>query len=439
VARRASILLLALLLISFLAVPILPGQEQNQEEEQSDIDSLFEDPDAGIIEDEETTPEHGSSEEGADDGAAQQEGDEEGVDLEALTTFPTTFRGSVKSSAGAALGFEEWPGSDAADDREAEDLLRGSGVYDMSATFSVDARPEPYLRFYSSVKTELNEDAMSFTTPAVNELFVDYTLAERYFFRAGKQNLKWGQGRLLGNPANLVDRVDDGVAIRATSPISPAIGGGSLNGVIYSKRSWVEEYRSGHPAAFAYAALYENTLGPLSFELSSHYKENELVGSAASVSFGLGPFDLTFEGLGRWDSQDPTDGLKEQGALAQLLYENSDRSWTFLAEYEYDSTVSDYQGQYAGIGIQAPKFGGGGWRPRLRWKHAFQDASGEVVPAISGTVAPRLTASIGVPVVYGTPGSYYREAQNETEDDEDAIPVDDVVSVLLGVSLSFSF
>ncbi|MFP4409236.1 MAG: hypothetical protein ACLFPW_12010 [Spirochaetaceae bacterium] len=439
--RRSSTFSCTLLLLACFLLLIPGSGAAAQEGESDDIDSLFEDPDSGVVDDEESG-QAGEEDDGEEDKEDKEDGEEplsEGVDLGALTTAPTTFRGRVNSSAGAALGFEEWPESDAAEGRDAEELLRGSGVYDMSATFSVDARPEPFLRFYGSLSTELNEDAMSFTTPSMNELFVDYTFADRYFFRAGKQNLKWGQARLLGNPANLVDRVSDGVAVRGTAPIPGGLGGGSLNGVIYSKRSWVEDYRSGHPGAFAYAALYENTFGPLSFELSSHYKEKELVGSAASVSFGLGRFDLTLEGLGRWNSEDPGDGIEEQGALAQLLYENSDRSWTFLAEYEYDSAVADNQGHYAGIGVQAPRFGGGGWRPQLRWKHAFEDDSGEVVPAISGTVAPRLTASIGVPVVYGAPGSHYREAQGDTEDDEDAIPVDDVVSVLLGVSLSFSF
>jgi CO dehydrogenase/acetyl-CoA synthase alpha subunit len=53
--------------------------------------------------------------------------------------------------------------------------------------------------------------------------------------------------------------------------------------------------------------------------------------------------------------------------------------------------------------------------------------------------------SIGVPVIYGAPGTYYRDALTEDAEtdpddrDEDAIPLDNVVTVLLGFSLSFSF
>lgn len=381
----------------------------------------------------------GSGEEGSDGAADDADGPDEGVDLDALTTAPTEVSLSVSGSAGAALGFEEWPESEAAEGREPRELLRGTGVYDMAARLSVDARPEPYLRFYGALRTELNEEAMSFTGPAVDELFVDYTLKETVFFRAGKQKLTWGQGRLLSNPANVVSRLSDGIGLRGTSPVPRPVGGGSVTGVLYSLPAWVEEYRPGHPAAFAYAGLYENRLGPVSFELSSHYKEDEPVGSAGSFSFGLGPVDFSFEVLGRWDSADPGSGFSDYGSLAQLLWESPGRNWSLLGEYEFDSAVADYQGHFAAVGLQGPGFGGG-WRPRLRWKHAFQDNSGELVPTISGTVAPRLTASLGLPIVYGEPGSYYREAQNDPADeDEQAIPVDDVVALLLGVQLDFTF
>jgi hypothetical protein len=94
-----------------------------------------------------------------------------------------------------------------------------------------------------------------------------------------------------------------------------------------------------------------------------------------------------------------------------------------------------------------PSLGGGGWRPGVRWRHAFEDNSGEVIPGISGTIAPRLSLSIGTPVIYGAPGSFYRDALTESveeeddplEEDEKLVPVDNVVTVLLGLRLSFSF
>ena len=433
--------LLPFFLTLLILVPLNPAAQE--------IDDLFDDPDRGIIEEDQGEEDarrsaesedpgavDGETEDGADSTAESSEpgsptGDSGGVDLDALTTGAPVLRGSLNARAGVALGLEEWPGTAAADGRGVEELRRASGFYDMSATLSVDARPEPYLRFYGSLTSDLDEDAMTFTGPNIGELFVDYTLRETLFFRAGKHSLTWGQGRLLNNPANLVSRVGDGVALRASYPL----GAGSLNGVLYATAAWVDEWRPGDPRAFGYAGLYEGTVGGLTFELSTHYKEGELTGSAVSLTYGLGPVDLTLEGVGRWDVLDPAAGVQETGALAQLFWESEGGRWTVLGEYEFDSTVADLRGQYAGLALQAPALGR--WRPRLRWLHAFQDNSGEILPALSATIAPSLSGSLGVPILYGGPRSYYRVG--ETIEEDESLPVEEVVSLLFGVSLSFSF
>lgn len=399
---------------------------------QDDIDDLFQDPETGILE--ETEPEPNEDESAPADSKEEATGaaeEDQAVDIAALTTHPPRFSGSVTSNAGVALGFEEWPQSDAADGRSAGQLLRASGLYDMIATVSVDARPASHLQFFGSVQSELNENAMTFGGPSINELFVDYTLRDTLFLRAGKQGLTWGQGRLLKNPANLVNRVSSGVAVRGSLPVGP----GSMNGVVYSIGGWVQRYRTGDPRAFAYGGLYEATLGPFTLEISGHYQVDELVANAASLTFGLGPIDLTFEGVGRWDEQEIVRGLQQTAALSQVYWESDGADWTVLVEYEYDSAVSPGTGHYVGIGLEGPSFGAAGWRPRARWLHAFQDDSGEFVPAVTGTVAPNLSLSIASPIVYGAPGSYYRAL----EDEDTALPVEDVVSVLLGLELSFSF
>jgi hypothetical protein len=411
------------------------------------MDDLFEETDETTQEGQDQPDE--DTNEGSDDssdedarGQSEAEADQDtesdqGVDIDSLTTSPLTFSGSVSSSAGISLGFEQWPGTSDADGRDALELLRGSGLYDMSARFDLDARPHPKLRFHARIGTELNEDAMRFTSPSVDELFVDYTFGENLFVRAGKQNLTWGEGRLLSNPANLVDRLSDGVALRASYPL----GGGSLTGAVYSIKEWVSQYRSGSPRAFAYAARYDNTFAGVTAQVASHYKYDELTESSGSLNFGLGPVDLSTEGVARWKIEDPSRGVESWAALGQFFWERG--GWSLLGEYEFDSTVDDSLGHFAALGLRMPAVGDSDWRPRIRWRHAFGDNSGEVLPAISGSVAPKLSASVSLPVVYGAVGSYYREAQGDVDPDEDdlsqAIPVDDVLSLLLGISLTFSF
>ncbi len=439
------------------------AQETNGGEDQAagqvGIDDLFSQPDSST--DDETgagDAEAETDEEEKPDGGAQDSTDESGgaVDLDALTTSPVKFSGKVSAGVGAGAGIGRWPGESGAEGQSVRDLMRYSGFYNTTATFSVDARPEPYLRFYSSFEVSLDDDNMTFNGPSVKEVFIDYTLDDTVFFRAGRQALTWGQGRLLSNPANLVDRVSDGVALRCTAPAGP----GTLSGVVYSKDSWINaEFAKYNPKAFGYAGQYEFSAGPLDLGLLGHFKMKddayEDIGAAATASFAVGPFDMAADFTGHWarpgepgvvvglEAWQPADWQ----ALGRLFWENDERSWSLLGEYEFDSTVAAWRGHYGALALRMPKLGGSSWRPALRWKHAFQDNSGEVLAGLDGTIAPKLKMSIGVPLIYGAPDTYYREALTEQvdgdndgiEEEENLIPVDNVVSLLLTIRLSFSF
>ncbi|MCF7929385.1 MAG: hypothetical protein K9L29_09915 [Spirochaetales bacterium] len=387
---------------------------------EGSIDGLFNEPDTESVDD--------------------AEGEEDTVDVGELTTAPLEVSGSVSAGIGAGLGLIEWPGSAAAGSRTAADLVRPSGFYSISSAVSVDARPEPYLRFYANVSTSLDEGVMDFPAPEVKELFIDYTLADTVFFRAGKQGLAWGQGRLLANPANLVSRVSDGVAFRTTVPAGP----GTLGGVIYSIEDWVNRYAAIDPRAFGFAGQWEATLGPLSLAAMGHYHVDEPVDAAAGVSFGLGEVNVAVDGAYHIDQGDPISSASSWEALGQLFWEDEGRNWSILTEYWFDSSVADRQGHQAGIGIRMPDLWSD-WRPAVSWKHAFQDHSGEVIAGIGGSIAPDLTMSIGLPVIYGKPGTFYRDALTETVTDENAdeeeqrlTPVDNVVTLLLAIRLNFS-
>ncbi len=289
---------------------------------------------------------------------------------------------------------------------------------------------------------------MNFSGPDLNEVFVDYTLRETVFFRAGRQGLTWGHGRLLGNPANLVSRVSEGVAVRMTLPA----GNGTLNGVVYSKEGWINNpYPNIDPRTFAYAGLWELSMGPLALSLSSHFKMKddikEDIGSATSISFGIGSFNIAADLVGHWNRTNPSWIPVEWEVLGQIFWENDSRSWSLLSEYLFDSSVGAGLGHYTSLGIKTPKFIGSRWQPTILWKHAFQDNSGEFVTGVSGSIAPGLNLTMGIPVVYGYPGSYYRDKlienlesdENAFDEEERVIPIDNVVSLLISITLSFSF
>ncbi|MCF7953995.1 MAG: hypothetical protein K9K78_07965, partial [Spirochaetales bacterium] len=81
------------------------------------------------------------------------------VDIDALTTAPVKVKGKVNAALGMGIGITDWPGSSGASGEPFSDLVEFYGYFDSSAEISIDARPLPYLRFYTSIMSEVVEDA----------------------------------------------------------------------------------------------------------------------------------------------------------------------------------------------------------------------------------------------------------------------------------------
>ena len=396
------------------------------------IDDLFGDPSVGIVDTDDWDTAPGAAAPGASSTTPAAAG---AVDIAALTTAPLRISGSVESSLGAGVGLVEWPGTDAADGRTVRELTDVFAAYSLATTIAFDARPRPYLRYYMSLSTSLVPSAMTFSTPGVGELFIDYTFADRIFVRAGKQGLTWGQARFLDNPTNLVGRLGGGVSIRATTPL----GLGTGTAIIYGLSGWMQgdPYPASDPRSFGYAAQIENTRGRYSFIVAGHAHVTEQIQTSASVTAGLNRFDLTAEAVGRFKHsgdfyRGPADNSYD--GLLQVVWEPGNPVWTIVGEYRFTSTIDDWMGHRVGLGVQAPtRPGRFGWKPRIRWLHAFHDHSGQIAAGFEGTVAPDMKLTVGVPVFYGEPNSYYRAAGAE------GVPGGNVTGLFAVVNLDFSF
>lgn len=399
------------------------SQQTEQPEAQQDIDDLFE-----------TDPSESDT-----DGDAVSE---DSVDIGALTTAPTTVTGTVTARGGFGAGLSEWPGTAAAAGRDLADLQSYNVLFASTASVTVDSRPTSYLRFRSTLSSSLDETTLNYPTPEIDELFVDYILGDSLFLRGGTFAVVWGRGRLLDNPANLVDTVADGVAIRASFPI----GGAGVNALVYSNQDLAGTDGAQDWREFAFAGQIERGIGPLVFDLATDWSYERAPRTSAGATIAAGETTVSADAVYRWDYADPLAVWGDWQALGNVFWENQRRTWSVVAEYQYDEISSSGGTHQGALAVAAPRLGQSTWRPALRWRHAFEDRSGEVIPAFSGTIAPRLNMGLTVPIVYGAPGSFYREAlieQSETspgdEDDEVLIPIDNVVQVLVVVSLTFSF
>lgn len=358
------------------------------------------------------------------------------IDLDAIGTDERPrVSGRVSSRGGINLGLRnrsEW--EDGADDPG--DVLDAVGLFDIEMLARVDYRPNSYQRFFASVKTEVDHDTLEFTTPAVDELFVDYIIRRDYFFRAGRQSLTWGQARLLQNEANFVSKLNEGIGLRAFAPLRSG-----LTSVIYTTEEYLSDAggSSGYKS-YGYAGLFETALGRRnSLGFSSYFRYEQPLRTAAYVITSFGEFDLALEGVTDWDTTAyydtrRTDDLDPRFVgLVSAFWESTTRPRVrLIAEYQYDSEIAEYQGHRVGLGSQLSGLSWTRWALNLRWRHEFSSGSGDALVAFEGPVAPGITAGIGVPVFYQDPEFV------ELTEEEEAIN-EFTVSTLLTLSMTIEF
>jgi hypothetical protein len=360
------------------------------------------------------------------------------VDLDNLVNKPLNISAQIRAGLGLGLGLKEWPGTRAAEGQDIIDLATYAGFYESSVIVDIDARPESFLRFKARLKSELDEEEMNFTVPTAEEMFIDYSVTDTFFLRAGKQKMVWGQGLLLENYADLVERVEDGVAVKGVAQLGSSI----FEAVVYGLNSWEDQYGATSPRTFGYAARAEKPFGPATWGLAGHYHVDEPVQFSASTTFPLGSIDFAGDLVLYQEQEHIQDAENGWAALGRLFWENSSRSWSVVAEYEFNSYVEDSLGHYTGLAVKMPILMGNDWRPAIRWRHAYEDHSGDLLAGFSGTILPKLRLTLGIPLVYGSPGSYYRSEARDPADkrlDSDLIPDGNVVTVLVAVSLNYTF
>ena len=81
---------------------------------------------------------------------------------------------------------------------------------DLSGSLFLDARPSREFRAFAKIKGDvrLTESPLD-PNIALHELFADFTLADKAFFRLGKQTVNWGVGHFF-SPADIINvgRID---------------------------------------------------------------------------------------------------------------------------------------------------------------------------------------------------------------------------------------
>ncbi len=412
-------------LLLFCLAPVLGRGDEG-------VDDMFKNPDQGII-----------------------EGSTEGLDVGALTADKKPrFSGSVSASGGFVLGLSRW-----------ENPIADPGVitavpfYLIDGALKLDVRPATFVRLFASFEASspyadpagTGGTAVAFSPLLVDELFLDYTLADRLFFRVGKQEITWGQGRLF-NPGNFMAAVQavpgttnavDGISLKGFLPLGS--GGLTLVGLGQGILGAGAATYNDLAELIAVAGLFETSFSSLTLGASAYYRMDPGLRTGAYLKTPIAGLDVALEGVLDWGPA--VDGVHTAEALASLFWEGGRRKWQLILEYLFDTGVPNYQGHSVGLAIRANNWLPGGWQPGLHWVHCFADGSGQFLAGLDGPLAKYLRLRIGFPFRYGPstyyysrylvtalPGLEYLEKLNNGQ-----IPGEPAAAVLVMLTLSIDF
>jgi hypothetical protein len=322
--------------------------------------------------------------------------------LESLNTSePVSFSGTLTATAGGAAG---WP----------LNPIR-TGFADTGSVVGIsfenllrfDARPDPSFRVHGTLDTTYAGN-YSFS---LTELFLDYSISDAVFIRAGEQSIGWGSGRvfavgdLMSYP---VGTVSSHKSAAATIKTYVPFGSNGITAVALAPA-----YSATLSASdLSYAAKLDLVLGTIELSEEALRRGDGSVDYSSSAKTSLFDIDIYAQTFGTWTSN---DGFSFS-TLENVYWESSSPRVKLYAEHWYsgassytivDDAKTYVEGNYLAAGV--------GWTPDesigiklgLLWVGALDDRSGIVMPIATYQPWSFITLSCGAIARYGESTSTY--------------------------------
>lgn len=296
-----------------------------------------------------------------------------------------------------------------------------AGAYS-KATISFDARPDPTIRIFGKLKTEMNSDNGSdvWSKLDFDELYCDYNWLDKSFFRLGKFYMTWGQGRLF-RPANFMEDAEDGTAFRMTMP-------NVLDGVsfvsLYKKRVFRDDKKL-HKGDLSFAGHADKTIGPINFSVAMLYNDLDGQRYSGSVKTVILHTDLFADYvLNRSDEGDIT-----HEALAGFYKE-----WTNIklyGEYYYDGRIEDDIDHCVGLATDFDNLFGTPIGMGFKWLHSVTDKAGQFIGGFTISPWKHVKIRMAIPWQYGD--------KELDKDFYEEFPINSKLAFTLFVELSAGF
>lgn len=311
-----------------------------------------------------------------------------------------------------------------------ESLDDGSPESGWEPTFGFDlffdARPSDSFRVFAKAKAFYPFEGSVENALTIHEVFTDFNMDNKVYFRVGKQTINWGVGYLYRptdklnlSPIDPADRSADRegpLAVKTQIPLG-------VNGVyLFAVANEIEK-----PEDITYAPKVEFLLG--NWELGAGAIINpSLTGKGAL--FVTGPvwkFDFFAEALFQYGSDLTFMGSSSEideelllSVTGGLLFYDGGRRFTAIGQYWYDAeaqSAEDWETvghHFAGVTVekgfvlQPEKDNSAIINLSVLWLGNFTDMSGMIIPEVELEFIEYASLALGATCRYGGEEDYYR-------------------------------
>jgi len=260
---------------------------------------------------------------------------------------------------GISTGFAMDPSSVASVDDLEWDLTP-----DLSASLYFDARPSSDIRLFGKAVIEypftVHEDDPATTTVDetrnfddiiyIKELFSDFNVGDKLFFRAGKQTINWGVGYFF-SPADLlnlteIDPEDPDAELEGPLSVKMNVPINSHNLYLYTLLpEGIED-----PTDLAFAPKAEIVLGSTEIGIGVYYRYKQAPAAMVTFTSAIGDVNIFGEAVVKYGSD--KNFVEKNGPVytVETYKETVFFNATLGASYTWSSEVSDFSftamGQY---------------------------------------------------------------------------------------------
>lgn len=355
---------------------------------------------------------------------------------------PISFRGTLNSGVGMIAGWRDWPNS-----VDAAAAIIPSGYFSFSNTLAWDARLNAAFSFSASIvttypgtttllSTYLSNSSALPTSPdsttlltvyppfslSIGEMFFDYSIADKLFFRIGKQNNTWGNERIF-SLTNLISDGAAGLAIKGYIPF----GGAGITAVILDQSAWHPD--STYPGfhTLAYLGKLDLIVGKVELQASARYRSAEGEKTVAALKTTFFGIDLFHESMLSF----APSSILAYTTVSGFYWQGADSDIQIYGEYAYIGNSGYGSDNRMSIATQYDlgHFLEGKARIGIKWDHAFADSSGSILPAIDLLPLPYVSLKIGFPILYGAADSIYVASSGDPSSRRESVVIAATISV----------